>query len=79
VCVFVCGACVRGACVRACVCGRARILLLAPQGFKLFCTSENNTTMSLHDFMRFLKETKIAGARLSAPAIVDIFSCVQVR
>jgi hypothetical protein len=35
--------------------------------------------MSLHDFMSFLKETKIASARLTAPSIVDIFSCVQVQ
>jgi len=34
-------------------------------GFKMHCTQENNTTMSLHDFIRFLKDTKIAGARLS--------------
>jgi hypothetical protein len=52
---------------------------MKPQGFKLYCTAENNTTMSLHDFMSFLKETKIASARLTAPCIVDIFSCVQVR
>ena len=33
--------------------------------------------MSLNDFLKFLKDTKIAGARLGVPAMVDIFSCVQ--
>ena len=47
------------------------------EGYKLFCTSDNGSTMSLSDFLNFMKATKIAGARLSVPAMVDIFSCVQ--
>lgn len=43
----------------------------------MYCSEEDNSAMSLHDFLRFLKETKIAGARLGVPAMVDIFSCVQ--
>ena len=48
------------------------------EGFKAFCNVDNNSAMSLADFISFVKETKATGARLSVPAIVEIFSCVQV-
>ena len=42
------------------------------EGFKLYCSEEDNSAMSLHDFLRFLKETKIAGARLGGLRLLPI-------
>lgn len=47
------------------------------QGFKQYCSSDNQSSMTLHDFILFLKEIKVSTSRLTVPSMVDIFSCVQ--
>jgi hypothetical protein len=47
------------------------------QGFKRYCSQANQCAMTLHDFIRYLKDMKVPSSRLSVPSMVDIFSCVQ--